>query len=180
MQYDCPSVLMCSINCASEGSIDRGNVLIMPFNNYGNYYLRMRFCPYKTHPERLSRYSTVDQVPCRSLNDFLICASWIPPMTFVPVAFIKNTTYMEIDSCTINKLGQQTCLTNPKPSRIYGNSYMFPSTFDVAQTKFSICASDADCLGSFCDLKFHPPVCSPKALIHVDNSGKHYFSDPYS
>ena len=180
MKYDCPSTLMCSINCASEGSIDKNNVLIMPFNNYGKYYLRIRFCTSVTHPEKLTRYSVVDQVPCKEIKDFYSCAAWIPPMTFVPVAFIKNTTYFEVDSCEINSLGQQKCRTNdPKPSRIYGNSYMFPRTFDVPQTTFSICSSDLNCLGSFCDFKFHPPVCSPKTLVHVQRSGKFYYSDPF-
>ena len=200
IQYNCPSTLMCSINCASEGSIDKNNVLIMPFSkyplnfvftlwtyitflssdNYGKYHLRMRFCTFKTHPQRLSRYSTVDQVPCNTNEDFLICSRWIPPLTFVPVAFITNTTYMEVDSCEVNSLGQQFCRTaDPSPVRLYGNSYMFPSTFDVAQTTFSICTSNKDCLGSFCDFKFHPPVCSPKTLVHVKKSGAYYFSDPF-
>lgn len=180
MQYDCPSTLMCSINCASDGSIDRNNVLIMPFNNYGKYYLRIRFCTSVTHPERLARYSVVDQVPCKTSEDFLKCLSWIPPLTFVPVAFIKNTTYMEVDSCEISSSGVQSCRkVDPAPSRIYGNKYMFPRTYDVPQTSFSICKSDSDCLGSFCDFKFHPPFCSPKTMVHVQKTGQYYFSDPF-
>jgi len=180
MTYNCPSSLMCSINCATEGSIYKdSNALFMPFNNYGPYWLRIRFCTFKTHPEKLSRFSLIDQVPCQSLSNFLICSRWIPPLTFVPVAFIKNTTYFEVDSCEVSSLGVQTCLTTPAPVRIYGNSYIFPITFDVAQTKFSICNSDSDCLGSFCDRTFLPPVCSPKSLKHVQLSGANYFSDPF-
>ena len=180
MQYDCPSSLMCAINCASEGSVDRDNVLIMPFNNYGQYHLRIRFCTSKTHQQKLSRYSVIDQVPCSELEDFKICSRWIPPLTFTPVAFLKDTAYMMVDSCEVSELGEQFCReTDPKPSAIYGNSFMFPRTFDVPQTTFSICTSDADCLGSFCDIKFKPPVCSPKSMVHVQKSGYFYFSDPF-
>ena len=180
MQYDCPSTLMCSINCASEASIDKDNVLIMPFNNYGRYHLRVRMCTFVTHPQKLSRYSVIDQVSCKSLDDFLSCPDLIPPLTFVPVAFVKNTTYMEVDSCEISSTGELSCRTDdPPPTRIYGNKFMFPKTYDVPLTSFSICASDADCLGSFCDVKFHPPFCSPKTMIHIQRSGSFYFTDPF-
>lgn len=180
MQYDCPSTLMCSINCASEGNIVRDNVLVMPFNNYGKYHLRIRFCTSKTHEQRYSRYSLVDQVPCSTLDDFLICSRWIPPLTFVPVAFVKNTTYMEVDSCEILDSGDPYCRTeDPKPARIYGNAYMFPRSYDVEQTTFSICSSDSDCLGSYCDSSFKPSICSPKSMVHVLNKGSKYFSDPF-
>ena len=180
MQYDCPSTLMCAINCASEGSIDKDNVLIMPFNNYGQYHLRIRICTSNTHQQKLSRYSVIDQVPCTDLEDFKVCSRWIPPLTFAPVAFLKDTTYMEVDSCEVSELGEQFCRkVDPKPTAIYGNSYMFPRTFDVPQTTFSICKSDDDCLGSFCDFKFKPPVCSPKSMVHVQKSGAFYFSDPF-
>lgn len=181
-KYNCPSTLMCSLNCATEGSIYKDSpVLFMPFNNYGPYYLRIRLCTFKTHPDKLSRFSYIDQTPCKSLDDFLICSRWVPPLSFVLVAFITNTTYLEVDSCRVTPEGQQYCLTsNPAPVRVYGNSYMFPVTFDVAQTEFSICRSDADCLGSYCDTSFLPPVCSPKSLKHVKVTGKEFFSDPFS
>lgn len=178
-QFDCPSTLMCAINCATEGSVDKANALVMPFNNYGRYYLRVRFCTAITHPEKLERYSVIDQVPCKTLDDFFVCSRWIPPMTFVPLAFVKNTTYMEVDSCDIID-GIQSCRTvDPKPYRIYGNKFMFPKSYDVDQIASSVCQSDNDCLGSFCDVKFHPSMCSPKAMVHVEKTGRFYFSDPF-
>jgi hypothetical protein len=30
----------------------------------------------------------------------------------------------------------------------------------------------ADCLGSFCDTKFHPAICSPKTLAQVGGGGE--------
>jgi hypothetical protein len=38
---------------------------------------------------------------------------------------------------------------------------------------------EGDCLGTYCDYKVNPHLCSPKALRHVQNSGNQYFSDPY-
>ena len=43
----------------------------------------------------------------------------------------------------------------------------------------SVCSSDGQCVGSFCDTHFRPPVCSPKTTVHVEKSGKYYFSDPF-
>ena len=37
--------------------------------------------------------------------------------------------------------------SEPKPVRLYGNEYIFPRTFDVAQSKDSVCTSDDQCTG---------------------------------
>jgi len=182
---DCPSSLMCSINCASEGTINPLTSKIIPFNNYGIYYLRIRICRKKVHENKLERYSFIDAVACKLETDYDICSRWIPPQTFVPVALPIDTTYIEVDSCVINsdlteaEDGYYCFTSNPSPSRVYGNAYIFPRTFDVAQTNLSVCSTNDDCLGSFCETKFLPHVCSPKTLRHVQKSGKYYLSDPF-
>ena len=143
IENDCPDPLICAINCASDKSVDREVTKIIPFNNYGEYYLRVRTCLYKVHEQRLERYSTIEQVACSTLRDFEVCSRFIPPQTFVPVALPINTTYIEIDSCEIVGNGTFVCKdSDPPPSRVYGNSFLFPRSFDVAQSNVSICAVD--------------------------------------
>eukprot|EP01041_Mallomonas_annulata_P008289 gene8289-17050_t len=180
MKYDCPDTLVCSINCASETNIDRTISKIVPFNNYGPYYLRLRLCNHTVHPEKLKRYGIVYPATCSTMDEFQICSRWIPPNTFTPVALPINTTYMLVDYCEVRKDGTQFChITEPSPTRLYGNKISFPSTFDVPKSAFSICKSDDDCLGSFCDKSARPHTCSPKSLFHVTQSGLHYFDEPF-
>lgn len=56
INYDCPSSMMCAINCASDTQIDLSTTKIIPFNNYGAYYLRIRICENKVQSQQLSRY----------------------------------------------------------------------------------------------------------------------------
>ena len=44
LQYDCPNTDMCSINCATDGLIDRSSTSFLPINNYGVFYLRIKIC----------------------------------------------------------------------------------------------------------------------------------------
>lgn len=177
IENDCPDPLICSMNCASDTSVDTDIMKIIPFNNYGEYYLRVRTCLFKVHDQRLERYSTIEQVACSSLQDFQVCSRFIPPLTFVPVALPINTTYIEIDSCEIFGNGTFVCKdSDPPPSRVYGNSFLFPRSFDVAQTNVSICAVDDDCLGSFCDTKYHPPICAPKTIKQALGTGSQYLT----
>lgn len=138
---DCSSTLQCGINCASEGIIDSSISKILPFNNYGSYYLRVKICIKKVHPQKLSRYSFIDVVFCKQLSDFEVCSRWIPPHSFVPVAVPINATYLEVDSCEIvgNKYN---CLSNPAPVRIYGNQFQYPKSLDIAITNSSFCTSN--------------------------------------
>jgi hypothetical protein len=138
VKYDCEDTLMCGLNCASGGTINSTTAKIIPFNNYGATYLRLRFCDRIVHPSRLAKYSTVVPVPCEELSDFLVCVRWIPPLTFIPVAIPANTTYMEIDYCEEDYCHE----TDPKPARVYGNKDLFPSSFNVAQTNVSVCKTD--------------------------------------
>mmetsp|Transcript_13803 Transcript_13803/g.20670 ORF Transcript_13803/g.20670 Transcript_13803/m.20670 type:complete len:280 (+) Transcript_13803:144-983(+) len=180
LKYDCPNTLMCAVNCASERNIDQDASKIMPFNNYGSTYLRLRFCDRVVHPGRLKKYSVVVAVACSEISDFLTCTRWIPPLTFIPVALPSNTTYMEVDYCDVYEDGSRFChVTDPPPARVYGSSVLFPSTFNVAQTNVSVCSTDDDCLGSFCDDTFRPRVCSPKTMFHVENSGRFYLTVPF-
>mmetsp|Transcript_8809 Transcript_8809/g.12035 ORF Transcript_8809/g.12035 Transcript_8809/m.12035 type:complete len:186 (+) Transcript_8809:397-954(+) len=176
MSNDCPDPLICAINCASDTDVNTNEMKIIPFNNYGTSYLRIRVCLFKVHSTRLARYATVDQVACTSATDFQICSRLITPLTFVPVALPINTTYVEIDTCTKDSDDQFTCLPFVPPSRIYGNKFIFPNSYDIATTNNSVCASDADCLGSFCAFRMHPPICAPKTLKQVTSSGATYFS----
>lgn len=140
---NCPSTLMCAMNCASDGSIDPAASKVLPFNNYGETYLRIRMCNRTVHPQRYNMYSFVNVVPCQTASDFQICNRWIPPHTFVPVALPIDTTYVEIDSCYFLHDGTPYCPSSPM-SRLYGNSILFPSTFDVPRTNTSTCASNGN------------------------------------
>lgn len=140
---NCPDPLICGFNCASDTIIDVNVMKVMPFNNYGQDYLRIRTCIFKVHADKLARYSTIEQKACGPA-DFIVCNRFIPPNTYAPVALNINTTYIEIDSCT------NTGDTNPSlaydcsglPVRIYGNQYVFPLSYDVPQTDSSICSSN--------------------------------------
>eukprot|EP01034_Spumella_vulgaris_P022907 gene22907-29084_t len=137
----------------------------------------VRTCVKKVHQQKLSRYSMVDQVACASISDYDVCSRWIPPMTFVPVALHVNTTYVQIDSCEVLTNNTYVChSSDPSPSTIYGNQHLFPPTFDVTQTSASVCSQDTDCLGSFCDTKFHPAICSPKTLAQATGTGSQYLN----
>lgn len=179
MTYNCPNSLICAINCASNTTIDQATTKIIPFNNYGQKHLRIRTCLSKVHDQRLQRYSTIQQVACSSISDFEVCSRWIPPSTYVPVALPIDTTYIEIDSCTITSDGERdvySCPDNVQPARVYGNSFLFPNSFEVPPNKNSFCTSNDDCLGSFCQLQFHPSICSPKTIQQALGTGKDYYS----
>jgi hypothetical protein len=149
IENNCPNSLMCGINCASDTVIDTSVMKIIPFNNYGTNYLRIRTCLYKVHQQRLERYSTIVQGACKSLTDFEVCSRLIPPMTFVPVALPINTTYIEIDQCVVTgglgTYNQTYACDSKNPSRVYGNQYIFPRSFDVPQTNVSVCSTDSKC-----------------------------------
>ena len=150
IENNCPDPLICSINCASDGSIDKATTKVIPFNNYGESYLRVRTCLYKVHEQRLERYATIQQGACKTLSDFEVCSRLIPPNTFVPVALPINTTYIEIDNCNVigtSSTDNQTYSCDQKyPARVYGNSFLFPRSFDVAQTNTSVCTTDCKIL----------------------------------
>lgn len=143
MENDCPDPLICSINCASDTNIDRSTTKIIPFNNYGQHYLRIKTCLSKVHEQRLERYSVIQQDSCKSIEEFEVCSRWIPPSTFVPVALPINTTYIEIDSCEIVGNGTYSCPSSFTPTKVYGNRFLFPESYDVAQTAESICTTDS-------------------------------------
>jgi hypothetical protein len=192
-QYDCnpPDPLMCAVNCASNGTINTDESMIMIFNNYGEYYLRIRICTSVVHPGKLDVYSFVDSPVCNNNNDnvdddFLVCGRWIPPQTFTPVAVPKATTYIEIDDCEVSPNGEQHCFTDRVPVRIYGNEQLFPTTYEVPKSDVSVCQADAvktgyvtpqddACLGSFCENKLRPSTCAPKLKRHYQQSGRNYF-----
>lgn len=89
----------------------------------------------------------MNTVPCKKLEDFNICSRWIPPQTFVPVALPINTTYVEIDSCQFDDSGKPYCLTsNPPPAKLYGNKFIFPTSYNVAQTNVSVCETNGESL----------------------------------
>lgn len=193
MENDCPDPLICSINCASDTNIDKSTTKIIPFNNYGQYYLRIKTCLSKVHEQRLERYSVIQQDSCKSIDEFEVCSRWIPPSTFVPVALPIDTTYIEIDSCEIIGNGTYSCPSSLISTKVYGNRFLFPESYDVAQTASSICTTDSkfsssvliidncnilidDCLGSFCDVQYSPSICSPKKIEQALNSGKDYMT----
>jgi hypothetical protein len=167
IKFDCEDTTMCSVNCATEGKVDLENVKIMPFNNYGKYFLRIRICDRVVHEQRIHSYSLVDVVSCKELEDFVSCNRFIPPGTYVPVVIPADTIYMEVDSCVKDPYkGTYECGVVPKVM-LFGNKYNFPRTYDVPKSADSQCNSDLDCLGSYCDFKFQPPACSPKTMRHV-------------
>lgn len=183
MENNCPNPLICSINCASDANIDVNKTKILPFNNFGTTYLRIRTCIHKVHQNKLDRYSYVDVNPCDEPSEFQSCARYISPQTFVPVALPIDTTYIEIDECVItqevdtggiNTVKTFRCLPET-PKRIYGNQKLFPRSYNVEQTRSSTCVVDANCTGSFCDKRIIPPKCSPKILEQALGEGKDYF-----
>lgn len=186
IKYDCDNTLMCSVNCASPTSVGRNDSKIIPFNNYSKYYLRIRICKRTFHKQKMTRYSQMEVGACTTLDTFDVCARWVPPFTFVPVALPSDTVYLEVDKCVVGKdrygNPDYNCYMNdpafPK-QMLFGNSYIFPRTFDIEQSMDSICLSDADCLGSYCDTHRRPPMCSPKTMVHVTKSGANYLSDPF-
>lgn len=145
MRYDCADTTMCSINCASEDLVNKDTAKIIPFNNYGEYWLRLRFCRSKVDFVRLQRYRIIDPGDCKNLVDFQICTRWIPPLTFVPVALPADTYFVEIDSCEISNTTTSCRTVDPRPSRVYGNRVIWPRSYDVAQTAVSICSSNGKC-----------------------------------
>lgn len=74
IENNCPNSLICSINCASDANIDTETTKIIPFNNYGQYYLRVRTCLRKIHDQKLQRYATIVQTSCDKLGDFEVCS----------------------------------------------------------------------------------------------------------
>ena len=146
MSNNCPDPLICSINCASDKEVDINTMKVIPFNNYGNSYIRVRTCLMKLHTQKLSRYSEIIQPACIQENDFQVCSRLIPPSTFVPVALPLQTTYIEIDFCVIQYNGgieNYICSSTDPITRIYGNTFLFPNSFDVAQTNSSVCTSNS-------------------------------------
>jgi hypothetical protein len=90
--------------------------------------------------------------PCQKLDDFDICSRWIPPSAFVPIALPINTTYIEVDSCEYRDDGSAFCHEeNPKPERVYGNKFIFPSSFDVSKSNYSVCTSNGEYFSNMFD-----------------------------
>jgi hypothetical protein len=180
IKYDCSDTMMCGINCATATNVNRNVSKIIPFNNYGKFYLRIRICTRIQHDQRLERYSLMQVGSCDKLEDFDICSRWIPPFSYVPVALPAAATYIEVDSCEYDQVTKKyMCHDEWEPQMIFGNKYLFPSTVDITKTVESSCKSNDDCLGSFCDGHVRPPMCSPKTIRHVTESGKYYLSDPF-
>ena len=187
MKYDCSDPLMCAWNCASSGKLSGVSYNLVPFNNYGSYYLRIKLCSGVANVQQLQRYGIVSPLTCSSKDDFQFCNQWVPNDAFIFVALPTNTTYIEVDYC--QQAGNNSiCYESPPPTRLYGNKLLFTSTFDVTKTSDSICYNDGNhktlyvhqiteylsklliadqCLGSFCDKRFHPHACSPKTLKQV-------------
>lgn len=144
MANNCPDSTICAINCASNGPINATTSHILPINNYGNYYLRIRLCMDTVHPQSLKRFSTVNTVFCQAISDFTVCSRFIPPHSFIPVAIPKSVSSIVIDSCEIIN-GAYICHTiDPAPQRLYGNKFMFPSTYDVPIPDGSSCLHDCE------------------------------------
>lgn len=142
MKYDCPDTTICAINCASDTYVDQNSSKIIPFNNYGEYYLRLKFCLQKVSTDKFNRYRFVDPGDCKALSDYQICTRWVPPLAFVPVALPKTTSFIEIDSCNFNETTGYSCPVNTNSARVYGNSVIWPRSYDVAQTAVSICRTN--------------------------------------
>lgn len=176
LQYDCPDVLICAVNCASQQQINVTTSKIIPFNNYGEYYLRIRMCNRKINDKRYAQYAMVQAGYCNDISEYSSCSRFIPPRTFIPLAIPIDTTYIEVDPCHQDKNTKTFVCDIKKSVRVYGNQVIWPSSFDVEPTAQSVCASDSDCLGSICNMNQQPPFCQPKTATHVLKSGKYYNS----
>ena len=154
MANNCPDSTICAINCASNGPINATTSHILPINNYGNYYLRIRLCMDTVHPQSLKRFSTVNIVFCEAISDFTVCSRFIPPHSFIPVAIPKSVSSIVIDSCEIIN-GTYACHnSDPAPQRLYGNKFMFPSTYDVPVPDGSSCLHDCESNSISSDIHF--------------------------
>ena len=182
VKYDCPDVLICATNCASNDQIKRSETKIIPFNNYGKYYLRIRMCNRKINKPRNAQYAMVQMGYCTNITEFTTCARYVPPFTYTPVAVPIDTSYINVDYCTILPDGKYYCFDEGELSsvRLFGNTVIWPPSFDVPQSNLSVCSTNAQCLGSVCDMNFRPHVCQPKTQKHIDSSGRYYLSNPWS
>ena len=182
VKYSCPDVLICAVNCASDYQIKRNESQIIPFNNYGKYYLRIRICQRKINKPRFNQYEMVQMGYCTNITEFTTCARYVPPFTYTPVAIPIDTTYIDVDYCTPIGDGTFYCFEEGEfaPVRIFGNEVIWPISFDVPQTNVSVCSTDSDCLGSVCNFHFNPHVCQPKTIKHITNSGAYYLTNPWS
>jgi hypothetical protein len=143
---DCPNSLICGVNCASDTNINVTATKVVPVNNFGQKYLRVRTCSQKLHQQIMDRYQFVNMNPCVGDDQFDFCNRFIPPSTFGPVALPFDTTYFEIDECEIsgtvdagnsdlNPVYEYTC-DQDNPARLYGNELMFPVVYNVLQVMF--------------------------------------------
>jgi hypothetical protein len=108
-QYDCPVTSICALNCASDGNIDPLTTRMLPINNYGQYYLRIRLCMSTVAPQKLERYSVIDPGFCKEITDFTLCSRYVPPHSFIPVAIPITATSIQIDSCERDSDGYYIC-----------------------------------------------------------------------
>lgn len=143
--------------------MDKNSSQIIPFNNYGQYFLRVKICIRTVQAQKYGSYRIVDPGNCKSLSEYQLCTRWVPPLTFVPVAVPASTYFVEVDSCqvfhpvtgvAINRSTDIIAGASPPftfncfngdpapPARIYGNKVLWPTSYDVAQTAVSICSSD--------------------------------------
>lgn len=182
IKYDCPDVLICAVNCASDEQIQRNQAKIIPFNNYGKFYLRLSICNRKINEPRYAQYATVQMGFCSNTTGFTNCARYVPPFTYTPVAVPIDTTYIDVHYCALlPDKKSYYCFEQGEfaPVRLFGNTAIWPSSFDSPKSVLSICATDDDCLGSRCDMHSNPHMCEPKTLRHIINSGSLYKSNPY-
>ena len=142
MKYDCPDTTICAINCSGDGPINATSSNMLPINNYGDYYLRIRLCLSAVQPVLLNRYSTVSPVYCNDITDYTVCSRFIPPHSFIPVAIPVTASSIVIDSCEYTNGAYFCHQITPAPRHMYGNKIMFPPSFDVKATETSVCQSD--------------------------------------
>jgi hypothetical protein len=182
VKYNCPDTLICAVNCASSTQIDKKTAKIIPFNNYGKYFLRVRICRKKLNDPRFAQYAMVQTGYCSDISDYQVCNRYIPPNTYTPLAIPFDTTYVDVDSCIPLSDGTYYCFGAGEfgPQRIFGNEVIWPTSSAVKKTNASICSTDSDCLGSVCNLSFQPHTCDPKSIKHIENSGRYYLSSPFS
>ena len=133
VQFNCPEVLMCATNCASDTHINPKTSKIIPFNNYGKYYLRVKICQRKINSKRYAQYAMVELGYCTDITEYTTCARYIPPFSYTPVAVPIDTSYLDVDYCEALGDGTYYCFEGGvnAPVRFYGNTVIWPKSFDV-------------------------------------------------
>lgn len=183
---NCSDPSFCYVSCSPSLEFNPLTDRVLPVNNYALNFLQIRTCNASLNTNLLSSFGITQNGVCNS-TEFSICDDWIPPSTFALVTIPMTSTYVTIDYCDFFN---STASCNGTSSTLFLSDLASLDSFDTSVV--TTCTSDGnyfsyhydmtvpeDCLGSFCDLLYQPPRCSPMTQKFVGIEGGLYLSDPY-